>query len=284
MNELKIFNSEEFGSVRAFEMNGEPWFVGKDIAAKLGYRNLSDALLRHTDEDDRKTLYFRDYRDSRLSKLWKNEDRANKVIINESGLYSLIFCSELESARRFKHWVTSEILPSIRRTGMYVAANSDTFMNVAVCDKLAEMDKKLKIMSEREEILMSHIVSLTNMVESLKTSQINNEATRTIYSPLDSILNHLENLHEETLGIGQIAEIWSRFGVSATQSSLFMWLRNARILRKDGRNKNYPYKKFIRNGWFSTINYSYNGKIYTKTLLTSLGQVEITKLYLAACA
>lgn len=108
MEEIQIFNSGEFGDIRTVTINNEPWFVGKDVAKALKYKDTSDALKKHISEDDKLTRRFTDSGQSR-----------EMYIINESGLYSLIFGSKLDSAKRFKRWVTSEVLPSIRRTGSY---------------------------------------------------------------------------------------------------------------------------------------------------------------------
>lgn len=113
MNELQIFNSEEFGEVRIVTIDNEPWFVGKDVALALGYSNASKAVSTHVEEEDRilKVLEA----DSQNGNVVKTQT----TLINESGLYALIFGSKLESAKRFKHWVTSEVLPTIHRTGSY---------------------------------------------------------------------------------------------------------------------------------------------------------------------
>lgn len=108
MNELQIFNSEEFGDIRTVTIDNEPWFVGKDVAVSLGYKDTSDALKKHVEDEDKLTRCFADSGQNR-----------QMYIINESGLYALIFGSRLESAKRFKHWVTSEVLPAIRKTGSY---------------------------------------------------------------------------------------------------------------------------------------------------------------------
>ena len=108
MEEMQIFNSGEFGDIRTVTIDGEPWFVGKDVAKALKYKDTPDALKKHISEDDKLTRRFTDSGQSR-----------EMYIINESGLYSLIFGSKLDSAKRFKRWVTSEVLPSIRRTGSY---------------------------------------------------------------------------------------------------------------------------------------------------------------------
>ena len=108
MNELQIFNNEEFGQIRTVTINDEPWFVGKDVAEALGYERTADAIRQHVEEEDKLTRCFADSGQNR-----------QMYIINESGLYALIFGSKLDSAKRFKHWVTSEVLPSIRKTGQY---------------------------------------------------------------------------------------------------------------------------------------------------------------------
>lgn len=110
MNELKIFDNEEFGEIRTVTIDGEAWFVGKDVATALGYAKPTDAVGKRVDLEDRG-----------ISKIETPSGMQDMVIINESGLYSLIFSSKLDSAKRFKHWVTSEVLPSIRRTGGYIA-------------------------------------------------------------------------------------------------------------------------------------------------------------------
>jgi len=108
MNELRIFKSPEFGQIRTIEIGGEPWFVGKDVAEILGYKDTSDAMRRHVDDEDKLTRCFTDSGQSR-----------EMYVINESGLYSLILSSKLPTAKRFKRWVTSEVLPAIRKTGTY---------------------------------------------------------------------------------------------------------------------------------------------------------------------
>ena len=108
MNNLKIFENEEFGQIRTVQLNNETYFVGKDVADILGYQNGSRDINRHVDEEDRQN-----YQDGTF------ESPRGMTVINESGLYALIFGSQLESAKRFKHWVTSEVLPAIRKTGTY---------------------------------------------------------------------------------------------------------------------------------------------------------------------
>lgn len=112
MNELQIFNNAEFGQVRTVTINNEPWFVGKDVAEALGYGNTKDALKAHVDDEDKRIMKRSDF---------TTIDIPNRgmTIINESGLYALIFGSKLPSAKKFKRWVTSEVLPEIRKTGSF---------------------------------------------------------------------------------------------------------------------------------------------------------------------
>ena len=116
-----VFTHPQFGTVRTVEISGEPWFVGKDVATALGYANPSNAVSVHVDKED-KTSY--------LIQVSGSNYKANTALINESGLYALILSSKLPSAKDFKHWVTAEVLPSIRKTGGYVnPSQSDLFLN-----------------------------------------------------------------------------------------------------------------------------------------------------------
>lgn len=112
MNNIQVFNNPEFGDIRTVEIDGEPWFVGKDVATALGYgegKSLANAVTRHVDPDDKG-----------VTEMMTPGGIQQMTIINESGLYALILGSKLPSAKRFKHWVTSEVLPAIRKTGAYV--------------------------------------------------------------------------------------------------------------------------------------------------------------------
>lgn len=110
MNEIQVFNNPEFGQLRTVMIDNVPWAVGKDVADALGYTNSRDAIKNHVDSDDKNTVAIHD-----------GIGNPNRVVINESGLYSLILSSKLPSAKRFKRWVTSEVLPAIRATGSYTA-------------------------------------------------------------------------------------------------------------------------------------------------------------------
>ena len=140
MNELQIFNSEEFGAVRTVTIENEPWFVGKDVATALGYSNPQKAVRDHISEEDRG-----------VNEMDTPSGRQNLAVINESGLYALIFGSKLESAKRFKHWVTSEVLPAIRKTGSYQRPMTTEQKiqllaqgNVELTEKIDKVDKDLQ--------------------------------------------------------------------------------------------------------------------------------------------
>ena len=130
MSDIKIFNNQEFGQVRVLEINGEPYFVGKDVAEKLGYKNISDSLKKHVDDEDKG-----------VAKCDTLGGIQEMTVINESGLYSLILSSKLPTAKKFKRWVTSEVLPSIRKTGSYT--NKPTCIEDVLISSLQEM-KALK--------------------------------------------------------------------------------------------------------------------------------------------
>jgi prophage antirepressor-like protein len=133
LNELKIFNNQEFGEIRAIEIQGEPWLVGKDVTDKLGYQNGSRDIVRHVDEEDRAGIAIHDGRQERTM-----------VCVNESGLYSLILGSKLPTAKKFKHWVTSEVLPSIRKTGAYKLPLSKKDEMKLYLEALEEQDLKIE--------------------------------------------------------------------------------------------------------------------------------------------
>ena len=111
-SQIQVFNNTEFGNIRSMEIGGEPWFVGKDVAAALGYSNTKDALAAHVESEDKSIIQRSQFPTLEIP-------NRGMTIINESGLYSLILGSKLDGAKRFKRWVTSEVLPAIRKTGAY---------------------------------------------------------------------------------------------------------------------------------------------------------------------
>ena len=148
-NQMKIFENEEFGAIQVLEIEGQPWFLGNEVAGILKYSNVRDALARHVDPEDKNTVAFHD----------GIPGNPNKTIINESGLYALIFGSKLPAARAFKRWVTSEVLPSIRKHGAYITPDmleemliNSEFAN-AVVRKLHAEQAKNDALLDRVEAL-----------------------------------------------------------------------------------------------------------------------------------
>lgn len=129
MQNIQIFNNPEFGNVRTVTIDGEPWFVGKDIASALGYEKERNAIQKYVDADD--ALKWG---------ILTNGGEQQMTIINESGLYSLIFGSKLPSAKQFKHWVTSEVLPALRKTGTY-SMNERCLLDASVAGNVADLGR-----------------------------------------------------------------------------------------------------------------------------------------------
>ena len=169
-NKLQIFKNEEFGEIRTLEIDGEPYFVGKDVASILGYKNLGVAVNQHVEKEDCKALKYKALRDSYPS-LWNNKnDFSDKIVINESGLYDLIFGSELPTAKKFKRWVTSEVLPTIRKTGGYVN-DEDLFINTyfpfADDGTKAIFKSTLETVRKQNEIIASQKKTIENQNQDL---------------------------------------------------------------------------------------------------------------------
>ena len=145
----QIFKSTEFGQIRTCTMNGEIYFVGKDVALALGYKNTKDALKRHVDEEDRKG-----------SGIATPLGMQQAIVINESGLYSLILSSKIESARRFKRWITNEVLPAIRKKGRYELEQS-LFNTELQCCRLEETIKQQKPLTDYARIILGSAQTVT---------------------------------------------------------------------------------------------------------------------------
>lgn len=135
LNKLEIFKNEEFGEIRTVVIDGEPWFVGKDVAEALGYTNTRDALAKHVDLEDKGV--------AKCDTLGGKQDLA---VINESGLYALVFGSRLDSAKRFKRWVTSEVLPAIRKNGFYESKEFSAEMKAIMMHdtKIVKMENRIE--------------------------------------------------------------------------------------------------------------------------------------------
>ena len=200
MNELKQFNFES-NQVRALLINNEPWFVGKDVALSLGYKDTSDALKKHVTDEDKLTRCFADSGQNR-----------QMYVINESGLYALIFGSKLESAKRFKHWVTSEVLPQIRKTGSYATPQltGEELMAKALIEAKSVMERQNKqIIEMKPKALFADTVAASD----------------------SSIL------------VGQEAKLISQSGCKMGQNRFFAWLRENGYLCSKGENYNMPTQK-----------------------------------------
>ena len=173
MNALRTFNHEMFGQVRTMTNDrGETFFVGKDVAEALGYKNTADAIIKHVDKEDRSTIAIRDS---------AYETRA--VVINESGLYSLVLSSKLEQAKAFKRWVTSEVLPLIRQTGTYSLHRKQI---EALHHQIEALEPKAEYCDE-----------VLDSVSCLTTTQIAKELSMTV-SDLTRLLEHRKVMYKQS--------------------------------------------------------------------------------------
>jgi anti-repressor protein len=216
MNEMQIFKNTEFGEVRTVEINGEPYFVGKDIASALGYAKERNAIAAHVDTEDKRDAPIQ-------GDLGGTQEM---TVINESGLYALVLSSKLPSAKKFKRWVTSEVLPTIRKTGGYQMPQTYSEALRALADK-AEEAERLGIENKQ----------LTKDNKRMKPKEIFTDA---VMASKQSIL------------VGQLAKILRQNGIEDIgQNKLFDYLRWAGYLIKQrGQNWNMPTQKSIDRGLF----------------------------------
>lgn len=219
MKELQVFKFEN-SQVRTVLVNSTPYFIGKDIAETLGYSNTRDAISKHVDEEDKDTVVIRD----------GNKGNPNLTVINESGVYSLIFGSKLPSAKAFKRWVTSEVLPNIRKTGAHLTP--DTIEKVLTDpDTIIQIATQLK--EERAKRMQAEVV-----IEQQKPKVFFADAVEASNS---SIL------------IGQLAKVITQNGLHIGQNNLFKWLRNHGYLGKKGAHYNEPTQYAVERGWFEVV-------------------------------
>ena len=249
MNEIKIFDNPEFGKVRTMEINGEPYFVGKDVAIILGYAKPENAIANHVDTED-KTLTPIQGGCSTGSQ--------NTTIINESGLYSLILSSKLPKAKEFKRWVTSEVLPSIRKHGAYAVDEllNDPEFAIKTFTALKEERERSKRLSE----------------------QIEADKPKVIFA--DSV-----SAAKSSILVGDLAKLLKQNGINIGQNRLFEWLRQKGYLIKGGSSKNMPTQKAAEMGLFevtvSTVNNPDGSIRETKTTkVTGKGQVYFVNKFL----
>lgn len=216
MSNIKIFENSEFGSVRTVMIDDEPWFMGKDVAVALGYAKPENAIANHVDKEDKTTT---------LIQGTGSNYKSNAVIINESGLYSLVLSSKLPSARRFKHWVTSEVLPSIRKTGSYELPQTYAEALRALADKAEEAER----LEKQNTLLISDN-------ERMKPKEEFFDAVTDSKDAID-MKDTANALH---MGIGR--------------NTLFKFLREQKILTENNR----PYQQFIDRGYFRVIEQRYD--------------------------
>lgn len=253
MNEITTFVNPNFGEVRTLEINGEIWFVGKDIAEILGYSNTRDALAKHVDTEDKATVVIHDGSQSR-----------NVIAINESGMYSLILSSKLPSAKEFKHWVTSEILPSVRRHGAFMT--TETLEQILTSpDFLIRLAMKLKNEKEKNDILARKIYE--NRPKVIFANAVDASSTAIL--------------------IGELAKILKQNGVlNMGQNRLFTYLRNHGYLIKINRTDfNMPTQKSMEMGLFEirehVVKRSDGSIIISKIVrVTGKGQIYFVNLFL----
>ena len=247
MNEIKIFDNPEFGKVRTMEINGEPYFVGKDVSEILGYSDTNKAIAMHVDDEDK-------LNDKTASSLGQR----GGWLINESGLYSLILSSKLPKAKEFKRWVTSEVLPSIRKHGAYAVDEllNDPEFAIKTFTALKEERERSKRLSE----------------------QIEADKPKVIFA--DSV-----SAAKSSILIGDLAKLLKQNGVNIGQNRLFEWLRQKGYLIKGGSSKNMPTQKAAEMGLFevkvSTVNNPDGSIRETKTTkVTGKGQVYFVNKFL----
>ena len=236
-NELQEFVNEKFGIIRSVVIDGDPYFVGKDVASALGYLKPQNALAKHVDEDD--------------SLKWGIIDSKGRsqdtIVINESGLYSLIFGSKLDSAKDFKHWVTSEVLPSIRKHGMYATENTiETMLN--------NPDTMIRVLTELKEEREQRILLEKENAALLPDAEMARDIIK--YSGLYTLK--------------EVADL-----VESGRTELCTLLRIGKVLSKQ-TGYNLPLNKYIKQGYFKIkIKEKYNTPV---TLVTARGLKFIYRL------
>lgn len=247
MNELKIFKNSEFGEIRTVEIGGEPWFLGKDMADILGYTNTAKAIRDHVDDEDKLT-----------ERIVLSGQSREMYIINESGLYSLILSSKLPNAKAFKRWVTSEVLPAIRKHGLYAKEE----------------------LLDNPDIAIAAFKALKEEREARKALEAENERMQPLALFAKSV-----SASDTSILIGDLAKLLKQNGYDTGQKRLFEELRQRSFLMKTGSSKNLPTQKAMELGLFevkeSTINNPDGSVRVTKTTkVTGKGQVYFVNLFL----
>lgn len=256
MQELQIFNSPEFGQIRTIERGGEPWCVGKDVAEALGYANARNAVPDHVDDEDKLRTQIE----------YAGQKR-EVTLINESGLYSLVLSSKLPGAKQFKRWITSEVIPSIRKHDAYMTP--DKLEEVLLSpDTLIQLAQNLKDEQEKRK-------ALQEQVEAQRPAVLFAGAVETSKS---SIL------------IGELAKILKQNGIKIGPIRLFDWMRqNGYLIRRNGSDYNMPTQRAMEMGLFeiketSIVHADGHTSISKTPKVTGKGQVYFVNLFLSGKA
>lgn len=240
MNNLQIFDSPDFGQIRTIQQNGEPWFVGKDVASVLQYRDTSDALKKHVDKEDKVLLKAGETPTLKSSNF-------GMYIINESGLYSLILSSKMPKAKEFKRWVTSEVIPAIRKTGGYIAGS----------EKMTDAE----IMAKAVLVAQSTIRQRDQRIKELE-SDVAAAKPKVLFA--DAV-----SASDSTILIGDLAKILKQNGHPIGQKRLFNWMREqGYLIKRAGADYNSPTQRAMEMGLF---------KIKETAISHSDGHVSVSK-------
>lgn len=240
MNELQVFNSEEFGEVRSLVIDNEPWLVGIDVAKALGYSNASKAIIKHVDDEDKNFIQ------NSQNGNFKIPNRG-LTLINESGLYSLILSSKLESAKKFKHWVTSEVLPTLRKTGSYAKVPTDPRELLMLTIKAHEQT------AQRVDVLEEKVTALeeTTTINSSQQYTLERIAKTTVISALGGIDSRAYQLMSRKL----FSNIWRDYKKYFKLGSY-----------RDTLKTDYENAKNYLESWSPEVNISLKIKEYNSQL------------------
>lgn len=253
-NELQLFDFEN-NQIRVLKINNEPWFVGKDVATILGYSNTRKALIDHVDDEDKKDgVTIRDSMGrSQLA-----------VVINESGMYSLILSSKLPNAKKFKRWVTSEVLPAIREDGAYITDN-----------------KAMQLMSDPQE-LGNFLLTIGNRVKALEAEKKElkdtnaKQAAKIARDADDVVFAKAIRYSHHAIPVGELAEILTQNGFVIGRNQLFQLLREEKYLSGFKNSWNIPMTSMVKRGLFRiTHGLTRDGRGYSQTWVTPKGQKHI---------
>lgn len=258
-NKLSIFNNGNFGSVRAMLIDDEPWFVGKDVAEALGYKDTDAAIRMHVDDEDKLTRQF----------IGSGQARA-MTIINESGLYSLVLSSKLPSAKQFKRWITHEVIPSIRKHGMYA---TDSLLAKATADPDFMIGLLTNMKAERAKRMEAE--------QRLGVAEKNLHDAKPKIVFADAV-----SVSTNSILIFDLAKLLKQNGVEIGGRRLFEKLREGGYLIKSGSSKNMPTQRAMDMGLFVIKEGSYiNGQgvnVTTKTTkVTGKGQLYFINKFLS---